>query len=94
MVSGKPLYFFKITVVSLHFHSLSAVCICSEEVAVLYFLANLTHYRLYITGFMMWKMIAHCSLLLTMVVFGYFHSKSPIVEILTKMNTNKLIVDA
>ena len=29
MVSGKPLYFFKITVVSLHFHCLSAVCICS-----------------------------------------------------------------
>ena len=30
MVCGKPLYFFKITVVSLHFHCLSAVCICSE----------------------------------------------------------------
>ena len=29
MVSGKPLYFFKITVISLHFHCLSAVCICS-----------------------------------------------------------------
>ena len=29
MVCGKPLYFFKITVVSLHFHCLSAVCICS-----------------------------------------------------------------
>ena len=31
MVCGKPLYFFKITVVSLHFHCLSAVCICSAD---------------------------------------------------------------
>ena len=29
MVCGKPLYFFKITVVPPHFHCLSAVCICS-----------------------------------------------------------------
>ena len=29
MVCGKPLYFFKSTVVSLHFHCLSTVCICS-----------------------------------------------------------------
>ena len=29
MVCGKPLYFFKITVVPLHFHCLSAACICS-----------------------------------------------------------------
>ena len=28
-----------------------------QEVVVLYFMANLTHYRLFITGFMMWKMI-------------------------------------
>ena len=33
MVCGKPLYFFKITVVPLHFHCLSAVCICSAAVA-------------------------------------------------------------
>jgi hypothetical protein len=29
MVCGKPLYFFKSTVVSLHFHCISTVCICS-----------------------------------------------------------------
>ena len=29
LVNHYTLYFFKITVVSLHFHSLSAVCICS-----------------------------------------------------------------
>ena len=41
MVCGKPLYFFKITVVSLHFHCLSAVCICSAWYLVFIVVQNM-----------------------------------------------------
>ena len=35
MVCGKPLYFFKSTVVSVHFHCTSTVCICSADWKIL-----------------------------------------------------------